>query len=98
MTTPKEVPKDNQTKNPSPPAKEVDLFHKYDDVDASDLAHHHTIGTKGAAKFKHYHNGEDSPKLLDGVIFSGIVGTYNATTFRQVLEALERLGASDTTS
>lgn len=84
----------------APPAKEVLNFHKYDDVDKGNISHHHTIG-QGAgqvAKGKHFHDGEDSPKLLEGVIFTGIVGTYNPTTFRQVLAALVKLGASDTTS
>jgi hypothetical protein len=98
MTSPKDVPATGKSSAQSPPAKEVDLFHKYDDLDSSNSAHHHTIGPKGAARFKHFHDGEDSPKLLEGTIFTGIVGTYNATTFRQILDALERLGASDTTS
>ena len=83
-----------------PSAKEVLTFHKYDDVDKGNISHHHTIG-QGAGQVapgKHFHDGEDSPKLLDGVIFTGIVGTYNPVTFRQVLAALVKLGAADTTS
>jgi len=84
----------------SPKNTEVAAFHKYDDVDLNNNAHHHTIGQGNGqvAKGKHCHDGEDSPKLLEGVIFTGIVGTYNATTFRQVIAALVKLGASDTTS
>jgi len=83
-----------------PPAKEVLQFHKYDDVDKGNISHHHTIG-QGAGQVapgKHFHNGEDAPKLLEGVIFTGIITNYNRTTFRQVLDALVKLGASDTTS
>jgi len=84
----------------SPSAKEVLAFHKYDDVDKGNISHHHTIG-QGAGQVapgKHFHNGEDAPKLLEGVIFTGIITNYNRTTFRQVLDALVKLGASDTTS
>ena len=83
-----------------PTAKDVLAFHKYDDVDKGNISHHHTIG-QGAGqvcKGKHFHDGEDSPKLLEGVIFTGIITNYNRTTFKQVLDALVKLGASDTTS
>lgn len=84
----------------SPTAKEVNAFHKYDDVDRGNISHHHTIG-QGAGQVapgKHFHNGEDAPKLLDGVVFTGIITSYNRTTFKQVLDALVKLGAADTTS
>lgn len=89
-------------KNRSPRAKDVDDFHKYDDVDKGDIAHHHTIGNqKGqVAGGKHTHRGgSDGEPLLTGTIFTGIISAgYNATTFQQVIDALVQLGAVDTTS
>lgn len=88
---------DNQK---SPKAKDVSDFHKFDDLDRGNGSHHHTIGQGSGqvAPGKHFHDGEDAPKLLEGIILTGIVGTYNPVTFRQVLAALVKLGASDTTS
>lgn len=84
----------------APDAKEVLKFHKYDDVDRGNISHHHTIGQGSGqvAPGKHFHNGEDAPSLLEGTIFTGIITNYNRTTFKQVLDALVKLGASDTTS
>jgi hypothetical protein len=84
----------------SPKNTTVSLFHKYDDLNTTNASHHHTIG-QGAGQVapgKHYHNGEDSPALLEGTIFTGVITTYNPTTMKQILAALVKLGAADTTS
>lgn len=81
--------------------RNVEEFHKRDDLDSSDRAHHHTNG-RGLGQSSpgpHRHRGDDgSNPLLDDVAFTGAVGTYNATTMRQVIAALVKLGASDGTT
>jgi hypothetical protein len=88
-------------KNRSPKAKDVDDFHKYDDVNKGDLAHHHTIGSGQGqvASGKHKHRGgSDGELLLEGTIFSGVRTVYSSAILKQVLDALVELGAVDTTT
>lgn len=49
----------------SPPAMEVNIFHKHSDVDSGPMAQHHTLGNKAnqAAPGNHTHDGATSPVL-----------------------------------
>ena len=91
--------KDPLTKS-FPTSKEVEDFHRNSDRDKRPESQHHTIGSSRnqASPGDHNHQDGRSVPLLDGILFTGIVGTYNATTFRQVLAALVKLGASDATT
>lgn len=51
------------------PPREVALIHARDDVDSSQIAHHHTIGIKHdqASAGDHVHDGSSSRKLGTGL-------------------------------
>jgi hypothetical protein len=85
--------------NPSPDARTVADFHKFDDVDRGPNSHHHTIGTSSGqvSDGGHNHNGSNSAALLAGVTFTGSVSTNTAAVLKQVTTALALLGAVDAT-
>lgn len=72
--------------------------HENSDTDSGPFAIHHTLGTheNQAARGRHFHNGKDSPLLLEGVVISGAKGGNVALA--SVIAALVKLGATDTTT
>lgn len=58
-----------EQKDPSPSARDVNLFHTNSDVDSSAQAQHHTIGVKHdqACSGDHVHDGIGSRKLGQGL-------------------------------
>ena len=58
--------------NPAPPPQSVAAFHTRSDVDASQLAQHHTIGIKHnqASAGDHVHDGKSSRKVGLGLALS----------------------------
>lgn len=79
-------------------AKTVEKFHEKSDVDASQTAQHHTLGTKNgqASPGDHNHNGKNSVKLLKGTTISG--SRSGGAALISVIDALEKLGATDSTT
>lgn len=73
-----------EKKDPSPSAREVNLFHTNSDVDSSAQAQHHTIGIKHdqASSGDHVHDGMGSRKIGQGMALtlSGAKGGNVALT------------------
>lgn len=91
------------TKNfPSP--EDVLNIHMNSDVDASLFAQHHTLGSTGnqASPGDHKHDGASSNLLFDpnSDIATGDISTLAGlhTSMRAVLNALKKIGLSDTTT
>jgi len=84
----------------SPPANEVERFHRYADTDSKVEAAHHTIGTRAyqAAAGSHNHQGGNGLPILDGVVFTGSKTLNTAAVLGQVINALVPLGAVDLTT
>lgn len=82
----------------SPPARDVEKFHRNSDVDVRKESQHHTVGTgtTQAAAGSHRHDGTDSGLLLEGFTITGSRGT--ATAVGSVISALVQLGATDSTT
>ncbi|MGH7791243.1 MAG: hypothetical protein ACREOB_02905, partial [Thermodesulfobacteriota bacterium] len=87
-------------KDQSIPATVINKAHAKSDVDTSTVAQHHTLGVKSnqASPGDHKHDGRNSKKLLEGTTLTGSKATYNATLMGQVVDALEKLGATDSTT
>lgn len=83
-----------------PSAKELTDFHTHDDVDGSQKAHHHTLGSghNQAAPGDHSHDGGSSAKIapLEGFTLTGSRGGNAAVA--SIVDALELLGAVDGTT
>jgi hypothetical protein len=79
-------------------AKVVTEFHKKDDVDSSQEAHHHTLGPRHdqAAAGDHLHNGTSGRPLLKGTTITGSKGGNAALA--SVIAALVKLGATDSST
>jgi len=60
----------------SPPALLVGKFHQNSDVDATNLAQHHTLGSYPgqASPGPHTHDGGTSKQLMEGVSITGAKG------------------------
>lgn len=86
--------------DPSPPVRVVDAFHKNASVDTRPEDIHHRLGNgpNSAAAGNHTHNGADSPLLLDGVVITGSKTTGVAAVLTSIIDALEKLGATDSTT
>lgn len=82
----------------SPNSKEVTDFHVNSDKDGSRTALHHTLGPRPnqASPGGHSHDGGDSVELLPEVVFTG--SRASAGMMPQIIAALVRLGAKDTTT
>jgi hypothetical protein len=78
----------------SPEARVVNAFHKFADVDKSSSSIHHTLGKKPGQAAE---GGHGHPDLLNGVTFTGNINTNTVAVLKQVLSALELLGAVDAT-
>lgn len=78
--------------------KAVADIHRRSDVDSSQQAQHHTLGTRHdqSTAGDHNHNGENSLLIMDGIILTGAKGGNAALT--SVVAALVKLGATDTTT
>lgn len=78
----------------SPKAEAVAKFHNNADTDANRTALHHTLGPgrNQAASGSHRHDGNDSPRLLEGVSISGAT---TEVVVDNLVSALVRLGAED---
>lgn len=81
-----------EKKDGSVSPEEVKSFHAKSDVDASILAHHHTLGAQRnqAASGDHNHNGENSRKLGEGEGLA-ITGLLAPATVAQVDAILDSL-------
>lgn len=86
--------------NKYPSAKEVDDMHRNSDVNKRAESIHHTLGTgrTQASPGDHNHDGSSSVALMDGVVFTGSRGTGTASVLNQILEALEKIGAVNSTT
>jgi hypothetical protein len=75
----------------------VAKFHEKSDLDSSQEAQHHSLGTKHdqAASGDHTHNGKNSRKILTGTTISG--SRASGAALISVIDALEKLGATDGT-
>lgn len=86
----------------SPPQRDVTAFHKYDDLDASQDAHHHTIGPSKnqAASGRHDHQDEGGAPLFDSTIdiITGSRAAAVASILDQICDLLEKLGAQNATT
>lgn len=80
-----------------PNPETVRRFHMRDDVDGNPGSHHHTLGPRPgqASPGDHDHRGGSSKKLLEGV---SITGATTADQIASIIEALEELGATDSTT
>lgn len=89
---------DLQPKFGRPEARDVTEFHTNDDTDISQDSHHHTIGpgVNQAASGAHNHDGNNSPRLLEGVTITGSKG--GNTAISSIIAALIQLGATDSTT
>lgn len=77
----------------------VAKFHEKSDVDSSQDAQHHTLGTKHdqASSGDHDHNGSNSKKIMTGVTITGAKGGNVALA--NLLTALAaNLGLTDNTT
>lgn len=85
---------------PSPSREVVTAFHRNCDVDSSDNAKHHRLGYADgqAAPGKHDHRDGNGMPLLEDFVFTGSRSLNTATVLAQVLDALEALGATDSTT
>lgn len=83
-----------------PSAKELTDFHTHDDVDGSQKAHHHTLGSghNQASPGDHSHDGSSSAKIvpLENFTITGARGGNTAVA--SIIDALELLGATDGTT
>ena len=81
-------------------AKDVTEIHRNADVNKSQEAMHHTLGIQRnqASPGSHIHDGTDSEYLLAGVIFTGSRGSTTAAVIQQIMNALVRLGAVNSTT
>lgn len=79
-------------------AQTVARFHNKSDVDSSQDAQHHTLGTKHdqATAGDHNHNGANSVKLLKGTTITG--SRASGAALVSVIAALVKLGATDSTT
>lgn len=94
----KTLPKYDRSNAGQVAAKSVNEFHTKDDVDSSQEAHHHTLGPKHdqAAAGDHSHKiGSGYNPPLKGVSITGSRGGGAALV--SVIDALEKLGATDST-
>jgi hypothetical protein len=86
----------------SPESRKVAEFHRYDDVDVSQTAHHHTIGIlRGqAADGRHIHQNGNGHPLFDASvdIISGSRAAAVGSILDQICDLLEKLGASNATT
>lgn len=75
----------------------VNKFHEKDDVDSSQTAHHHTIGLRQdqVSSGAHTHDGKNSRKILKGTSITG--SRASGAALVSVIDALEKLGATDNT-
>ena len=79
---------------------EVNDFHRFDDVDYTPEAHHHTLGSdiNQASPGDHVHNGRDS-KLLPGYVAKSTVAVTGSrggnVALTNLLIALEARGVID---
>lgn len=73
-----------EKQDPSPPARDVNLFHTNSDLDSSAQAQHHSIGVKHdqASSGDHVHDGVGSRKLGTGqsLVLTGAKGGNVALT------------------
>lgn len=83
-----------------PTRDEVDNFHHYDDVNSRPEAHHHMLGTtrNSASEGTHVHDGITSSLLLDSITLTGSKAAYDPTREAQIVAALVKLGAVDSTT
>lgn len=90
-------PQIDRTSSPAD-SQAVSKFHEKDDLDASQTAHHHTIGIRQdqAASGAHTHNGKNSRSLLKGTSITG--SRAGGAALISVIDALEKLGATDATT
>lgn len=83
-----------------PSAKELTDFHTHDDTDGSQKSHHHTLGSghNQASPGDHSHDGGSSARILplEGFSITGSRGGNAAVA--SIIDALEMLGATDTTT
>jgi hypothetical protein len=80
-------------KDATPAATEVNRLHDKSDVDSSSTAQHHTLGIKHdqAAPGDHKHDGRNSKRLLENIVFPADSTTSD---WRDEVElALKQLGA-----
>jgi len=78
-------------------AQLVNKFHEKSDLDSSQEAQHHSLGPKHdqASPGDHTHNGKNSRKILAGTAITG--SRASGAALVSVIDALEKLGASDNT-
>jgi hypothetical protein len=90
----------SNTERRSPPARDVADFHKFSDKNVSTGALHHTIGmgANEVAPGRHYHNGSDSPTLLEDFTITGSRSGATANVLQQILIALAAVGLKDSTT
>ena len=80
------------------PPETVNRFHNKSDLDSSSDAQHHTLGIKKdqASPGDHKHDGTSSKRLLEG---TSIIGSRSGGgALVSVIDALEKLGATDSTT
>lgn len=95
------MPVDKETSSKkSPPAEDINDFHRYSDVDAKSESQHHTLGnrTTQAAKGDHTHRDGNGVPLLDGTTFTLSRSLNTASVIDQICDALELLGAVNNTT
>lgn len=80
------------------PPEVVKAFHKRSDVDSSAQAIHHTLGQKSgqASPGDHNHDGANARRILKGTTITGSRAGGGALI--SVIDALEKLGATDSTT
>ena len=81
-------------------ARQVQDFHRNDDFNSRDDAHHHGLGQthEKAAWGDHAHDGNTGRAILEGTTFTGSRTSNVATILNQICNALVELGAVNSTS
>lgn len=80
-----------------PSATEVQRFHSNSDVDSTQTAQHHTLGTSHnqSSPGDHTHNGKNSKKIGKGInpaFPSTANAAYNQAQIQSIIDALRALG------
>lgn len=91
------APYDRGSQDIAPP-QTVARFHNKSDVDSSSEAQHHTLGIKKdqSSPGDHKHDGTTSRRLLEGTTITG--SRAGGAALVSVIDALEKLGATDSTT
>lgn len=100
QTDPRQPVKEKAEKQ-NPDSKTVEKFHTNSDVDSSQKAQHHTLGSSRnqASPGDHTHDGGTSNKSIQPLLGTTLTGSKGGNAaLASVVAALVKLGATDSTT